>query len=95
MEFLPSSGVVVDVGEAVLATPVAGGGIGIGATFIAAPYVKRGELVPVLADFAVERNTIAALWPASRHSNPAVRAFLDHLREVAERLTLSASLPLR
>ncbi|MDR6773537.1 hypothetical protein [Azospirillum sp. BE72] len=65
MEFLPSSGVVVDVGEA------------------------------VLADFAMERNTIAVLWPASRHSNPAVRAFLDHLREVAERLMLSASLPLR
>lgn len=42
------------------ATVVAGGGIGISATFIAAPYVARGELVLVLADYAVERHNITA-----------------------------------
>lgn len=95
VEIAPASSIVVDAGEAVVATLVAGGGIGISASFIAAPHVARGELVPVLADFAVERETITALWPSSRRFNPAVRAFLDHLREAAERTMASASLPSR
>lgn len=85
IEIVPSSAVIVDVSEAVIATVVAGGGIGISAAFIAAPYVARGELVPVLADHAVERHNITALWPESRRMNPAVRAFLDHLQGVASR----------
>jgi len=64
----------------------AGGGIGISASFIAAPYVARGELVPILQSFAVERDTINAVWPSSRRNNPAVKAFLEHLRDVAERV---------
>ncbi|ESX53155.1 hypothetical protein X760_29995 [Mesorhizobium sp. LSHC422A00] len=47
---------------------------------MAAPYVKRGELVPVLSTFAVERNNVTVLWPASRRANPAVRAFLHARR---------------
>lgn len=86
IEILPASSVVVDAGEAVLASLVAGGGIGISASFIAAPYVARGELVPVLADFAVVRDAITVLWPASRRANPAVRAFLDYLPDAAGRL---------
>ncbi|MDR6849307.1 LysR family transcriptional regulator [Sphingomonas sp. BE137] len=85
IEIVPSSAVIVDVSEAVIATVVAGGGIGISAAFIAAPYVARGELVPVLADHAVERHNITALWPESRRTNPAVRAFLAHLQGVASR----------
>lgn len=50
IEIVPRSGVVVDVSDAVVATLAAGGGIGISATFIAAPYVARGELVPVLSE---------------------------------------------
>jgi hypothetical protein len=61
-ENVPPSGIVVDVSDALVATFAAGGGIEISATFIAAPYVARGELVPVLPDFAVERhNTTGAL----------------------------------
>lgn len=100
IEIMPASGIVVDASEAVMATLVAGGGIGISASFIAASHVARGELVPVLADFAVERDTITALWPASRRANPAVRAFLDHLRSSADRImasgmSLSHSVPRR
>ncbi|KAA0595346.1 DNA-binding transcriptional LysR family regulator [Azospirillum lipoferum] len=82
VEVVPPSGIVVDVSDALVATLAAGGGIGIAATFITAPYVARGELVPVLSDFAVERHNITALWPASRRTNPAVRAFLAFLQEV-------------
>ncbi len=86
IEIVPSSGVTVDASEAVVATVVAGGGIGIIATFMAEPHVARGELTPVLADFAVERHGITALWPESRRGNPAVRAFIDHLQTAAHRI---------
>lgn len=82
IEILPSSGVVIDVSEALVATIVAGGGIGITATFIAAPYVARGQLTPILSKFAVERHNVTALWPESRRANPAVRAFLALLQEI-------------
>lgn len=80
IEIIPPSAIVMDASEALMAALVAGGGIGISADFIAAPFVARGELVPVLAEYAVERHTITALWPESRRANPAVRAFLAHLQ---------------
>lgn len=79
VEILPSSGIVVDASEAVLATIAAGAGIGMATSFMADAWVRRGALVPVLADYAVERQNITALWPESRRTNPAVRAFLDTL----------------
>lgn len=94
IEIVPPSGVVVDVSDALVAILASGGGIGISATFIAAPYVARGELVPVLSEFAVERHNITALWPESRRTNPAVRAFLTRLQEVfQERMKAAAGLP--
>ncbi|MDG3441219.1 LysR family transcriptional regulator [Nitrospirillum amazonense] len=81
IEIVPASGIVMDASEALIAALVAGGGIGISADFVAAPYVARGELVPVLSDYAVERHNITAVWPESRRANPAVRAFLAHLQD--------------
>jgi DNA-binding transcriptional LysR family regulator len=82
VEIVPPSGVIVDASDAVVATLAAGGGVGISAGFITSPYVARGELVPVLSEFAVERDNITALWPESRRTNPAVRAFLARLQEI-------------
>ncbi|PGH55645.1 LysR family transcriptional regulator [Azospirillum palustre] len=93
VEVVPPSGIVVDVSDALVAALAAGGGIGIAATFITAPYVARGELVPVLSDFAVERHTITALWPESRRTNPAVRAFLALLQEEFQDRMTAARVP--
>ncbi len=82
VELVPSSAIIVDASEAVIATIAAGAGIGMAANFMAAPWVKRGELVPVLSDYAVERHNITAIWPESRRANPAVRAFLKELVEL-------------
>jgi DNA-binding transcriptional LysR family regulator len=79
IEIVPSSGIVVDASEAVLAAIAAGAGIGMATSFMAGPWVRRGALIPVLSDYAVDRHNITALWPESRRSNPAVRAFLDTL----------------
>lgn len=82
VEILPSSPVVVDASEAVLAAMAAGAGIGMAASFMAAPRVRRQELIPVLSEFAVARHNITAVWPESRRANPAVRAFLEMLIEL-------------
>jgi DNA-binding transcriptional LysR family regulator len=82
IEILPSSPVVVDASEAILVAMTAGAGIGMAASFMAAPRVKRQELVPILSEFAVERHNVTAVWPESRRTNPAVRAFLDMLIEL-------------
>lgn len=82
IEILPAAAIVMDASEPLMATLVAGGGIGIAADFVAAPHVARGALVPVLADFAVDRHNVTAVWPDSRRANPALRAFLAHLQGV-------------
>lgn len=83
VEVVPNSGVVVDASEAVMAAIAGGAGIGMGTSFAAAALVKRGELIPILSEFAVDRNNITAVWPESRRTNPSVRAFLDMLIELA------------
>lgn len=82
IEIVPSSAIIVDASEGVISAVAAGAGIGMATSFMAAPWAKRGELVPVLADFAAERHNIAVVWPQSRRTNPAVRAFLDMLAAV-------------
>ncbi|SDX46479.1 transcriptional regulator, LysR family [Pseudomonas syringae] len=79
IEIVPSSPLIVDASEAVIIAIAAGAGIGMATSFMAAPWVKRGELMPILSDFSVDRHNITAIWPQSRRTNPAVRAFLDVL----------------
>ena len=81
VEVVPSSTLTTDTSEALIAMLVAGGGIGMGASFVTASHVARGTLIPVLGDFAVERAGITALWPESRRTNPGVRAALKMLQE--------------
>lgn len=79
VEIVPSSGVIADASEAVPATIATGADIGMATSFMASGWVRRGALMPVLADYAVERHNITALRPERWRSNPAVRAFLDTL----------------
>jgi DNA-binding transcriptional LysR family regulator len=69
LEVVPGAAVATDVSDAVT-TILSAAGIGIAATFIAAPHMERGELVPVLAEFAVDRSAITAPWPESRRGSP-------------------------
>ena len=82
VELTPDAAIVVDVSDAVVEVLAAGGGVGMAASFIAAPYVERGLLVPVLNEFSVDRSTITAVWPESRRASPNVKAFVSYLAEV-------------
>jgi DNA-binding transcriptional LysR family regulator len=86
IEIVPAAAIVVDASDAVIAAMAAGGGIGIAASFAAAGHVARGELTPVLAAYAVDRDVLTALWPESRRANPAVRAFVSAISRLHHRV---------
>jgi DNA-binding transcriptional LysR family regulator len=82
VEITPSPGITVDASDAVAEVLVAGGGIGLSPSYLAAIHVRRGTLVPVLHDFSVARSAITALWPDSRRGSPNVKAFLAFLDQL-------------
>lgn len=82
LEIVPPATIVVDSSDAVAAMLAAAGGIGISPTYIAAPFLESGQLVPVLKDFALDRFDIVAFWPESRRGNPNVKAFVSFLSEL-------------
>jgi DNA-binding transcriptional LysR family regulator len=82
IERMPQGGVTADVSDAVAAVVAAGGGIGISPSYVVAPYLRRGEVVPVLREFLRPRSHINALWPESRRSSPNVKAFVSFLVEL-------------
>lgn len=81
-EFIPNSRIIMDASDSIISTVVSGGGIAISPHYVAAPYVARGEVIPILKDFSYARSTITALWPQSRKTNPNVKAFVRHLDSV-------------
>ena len=81
-ERVPEGGVIADVSDAVAAIVASGGGIGISPSYVVAPYLRRGEVVPVLSDFMRPRSQITALWPESRRANPNVKAFVTYLNQI-------------
>lgn len=82
VEITPPPGMVIDTTDGVMSTLIAGGGIGISPTYAVAAAVRRGELVPVLAEYAVEKFDLTAIWPESRRGNPNVKAFVSFITEV-------------
>lgn len=82
VDILPTAGIVVDNTDAIAAAIAGGAGIGLSPTYVAAPYVARGELVSVLVEHWTERHSITALWSESRRGNPNVKAFVAFLQEI-------------
>ena len=82
VEILPNSTLILDNSDAVAAAVAAGGGIGISPIYVAAPFLRRGEFVAVLKDYAIDRSEVTALWPESRRGHPAVKAFVRFLTEL-------------
>ncbi|BFM10670.1 LysR family transcriptional regulator [Simiduia litorea] len=71
-----------DNGEAMRDACISGLGISINATWSVYQHLARGELVPVLEDFPLARETaIWAVYPSSRLLAPKVRAFIDYFAD--------------
>ena len=74
--------ITVSDGDGILATLLAGGGLGMTQEFMAGTYVKEKKLVPLLEDIVREDLPIYAVYPSSRHLSPKVRAFVDFLVKI-------------
>ncbi|RYX91969.1 MAG: LysR family transcriptional regulator [Comamonadaceae bacterium] len=81
-DITPQADIVVDTSDALLAVVTGGGGIGVLATYVAAAAMARGELVTLFNDYTFDSSTISAVWPESRRSSPAVKAFVAFAAEV-------------
>ena len=51
-------------------------------TYMAEPYLRSGQLVQVLSEFAAEGPPISVLFPSNRHLAPKVRVFIDFVAEI-------------
>jgi DNA-binding transcriptional LysR family regulator len=59
-------------------------GVGLAGTWLASSYIESGQLVPLLPGWTArttrEAQDISAFYPKSTYKSPAVRAFIDFLR---------------
>ena len=82
--------VSVNESNAHLAAVLAGLGISQVASFAAAPYIARGELVQVLADWPHPPIPIHVVYPPNRHLSARVRAFVEWAADLFARQALDA-----
>lgn len=68
-------------GEALRAAAMAGLGVVILPTFIAAPAIESGALEPILTDHPLEESALHAVMPPGRATTARVRALVDFLVE--------------
>jgi len=86
VEVKVSSRLVLDDPSVAVTACVAGQGIFQSLAIGLAPFLARGDLVPILPEWSEELYPLYAYHP-SRHLPPAkVRAFLDFIQEIAIRL---------
>lgn len=74
--------VAANESNAHLEAVLAGHGISQCVTFMAAPYLERGELVHVLPEWTREALPVHVVYPPNRHLSAKVRAFVDWAAEV-------------
>lgn len=70
---------------------VADAGIGFVFDLLVRDHLAAGRLVRVLPDWPPPSPTMSVVWPASRHTAPRVRAFLDFLGSHERTLSCSAA----
>ena len=73
----------IDNGDALLQAALSGAGITYLPTFLVSEELRAGRLVPLFVDDSFPREGgLWAVYPASRHLSPKVRAFIDHFAQV-------------
>lgn len=73
-----SNDVIVDAG-------LAGTGLVQLHTYMAEPYLRSGQLIQVLTEYAAMGPPISVLFPSNRHLAPKVRVFIDFVADILGR----------
>jgi DNA-binding transcriptional LysR family regulator len=76
---------VVSNGDALREAAVAGIGIAQGTWWLVRKDLERGDVKPVLANYAQMGMPISVLYPAQRHLPAKVRVFIDFLVAITRR----------
>jgi DNA-binding transcriptional LysR family regulator len=76
-----SGNLVTSSADVLRTVALAGGGLALGPSFIAADYVKSGALVPLLPEYEPVEFPIEAIYPHRRYLAAKVRRFIDMLVE--------------
>jgi len=71
----------VNDAESLLDAAVAGTGIAVMGSFVAAEAVTQGRLKIILRDYIPEGPAISMVYAPNRHLSPRIRSFVDYLRE--------------
>lgn len=71
--------IVVNQGPVLAQLAIAGLGIAQLPGFMVEKPIEEGKLVPLLEAFNPPKADVSLVYPASKLTNPAVRAFIDHL----------------
>jgi DNA-binding transcriptional LysR family regulator len=71
--------VQVATADGVVACAKAGLGIAVVSQWMCRAELEAGELLPILADYQLDRIDVHAVYPGGRHPSAKVRAFSDYL----------------
>lgn len=71
-----------DSNDAIVDAGLAGEGFVQLHTYMAEPYLKSGQLVQVLTEYAADGPPISVLFPSNRHLTPKVRVFIDFIASI-------------
>lgn len=85
------SGIVTNESEALLACGLAGFGLLQGVRPALQPYLDKGRLVQVLADYPALPKPVSILYPSRSYLAPKVRVFVDWLTELLDQQHLAGS----
>jgi len=71
--------------DVLLRAALAGTGLVQLPSYVLSNAIKTGALLPLLTGFEADNRNVYAVYPASRHLSPKVRAFVDYLAETLGR----------
>ncbi len=75
-----------DHAESLLEAAIAGAGIVQVLNYVAGRAIARGELQPILEDYAAPGEPISVIYPQKRHLSAKVRAFIDFMVDLMGQL---------
>jgi len=75
---------VINSGDVLRETVVAGGGIAQGTWWLYRKDLGRGEVTAILRDYEIEGAPVSVLYPPQRHLPAKLRAFIDFLAQITK-----------
>lgn len=83
-EQMPDARIWINHAEALIDAAISGGGVIQLLSLSLQPYIEKGALMPILADWSAPGPPISVIYPPSRHQPAKISAFVRFLSELFE-----------